>query len=354
LVDSQNFNFALLKQLCATPGIAGREDAVRAVVIDELRPLVDELRVDALGNVVGAKRGGGPRVMVAAHMDEIGFFVKHIGDQGFLRLQPVGGFDPRTLIAQRVLVHGFAGSVLPGAIQPGNKPIHLLEKDEIKPPKLDELFVDVGLPVERVHAEVEIGDMVTIDRELVEAGDCVMGKALDDRVAVFVMIEALRAMGETKAEIVAVASTQEEVGLRGAGTAAFEVQPDIAVALDITLALDIPGMPAELAVTHLGKGVAIKVMDSSHIANPALLRHLRDLAEANDIPYQLEILPRGGTDAGAMQTARGGAPAVTLSIPTRYVHTANETAARGDISGTIALLARFLEDAGSRSYGYSA
>ncbi|MDQ3227318.1 MAG: M42 family metallopeptidase [Chloroflexota bacterium] len=349
---ADSLNLDLLARLCAAPGIAGREERVRALVVDELRPLVDELRIDTLGSVVGTKSGAGPRVMIAAHMDEIGFFVSHIDDHGFLRLQPVGGFDARTLVAQRVLVHGFAGSVLGGALQPGTKPIHLLDRDEIKPVKLEELFVDVGLPVERVRAAVELGDIVTLDRDLAETGDCVMSKALDDRLSVFVMIEALRAMGKSSAEIVAVATTQEEVGLRGAETAAFAIQPDIAIALDVTLALDVPGMPPELAVTHLGNGVAIKIMDSSHIGNPALVRHLRDLAEGHDIPYQLEILPRGGTDAGPMQRSRAGAAAVTLSIPTRYVHTVNEMAGRADIAATISLLARFLEDAGSRSYAY--
>lgn len=352
---ADSLNLDLLRRLCAAPGIAGREDRVRALVIDELRPLVDELHVDALGSVVATKRGDGPRVMVAAHMDEIGFFVSHIGDGGFLRLQPVGGFDARVLVAQRVLVHGYAGSTLRGAVQPGTKPIHILEKDEIKPVKMEELFVDVGMPVEQVREAIEVGDFVTLDRELETAGDCVMSKALDDRVGVFVMIEALQAMrqgGQSTAEIVAVATTQEEVGLRGALTSAYAVEPDIAIALDTTLALDIPGMPAELAVTRIREGVAIKVMDSSHIANPALLRHFRDLAEANDIPYQLEILPRGGTDAGSMQRSRGGAAAITLSIPSRYVHTVNEMAAQQDIDGAIRLLARYLEDAGSRSYGY--
>ena len=210
----ETLDIALLRQLCALPGIAGREDRVRAVVAETLRPLVNELRIDALGNLVATKRGDGPRVMIAAHLDEIGFIVSHIDDHGFLRLQPVGGFDPRALVAQRVLVHGFAGSELHGALQPGIKPFHLLERDEIKPPKLEELFVNVGLPVERVRAEVELGDLVTLDRELVEAGDGVMSKALDDRVGVFVMIEALRAMKQSNAEVVAVATTQEEVGLR--------------------------------------------------------------------------------------------------------------------------------------------
>ncbi|MFN8593791.1 MAG: M42 family metallopeptidase [Thermomicrobiales bacterium] len=350
---TDEINIDLLSRLCAAPGIPGREEAVRALVIDELRPLVDDLRIDALGNVHGVKRGSGPRVMIAAHMDEIGFFVSHIDDRGFLRLQPVGGFDARTLVAQRVLVHGYGRTSWPGAIQPAAKPIHILEKDEIKPAKMEDLFVDVGLPADRVREEIEVGDMVTLDRALVTAGDCVMSKAIDDRVGVFVMLEALKAMRSTSAEIYAVATTQEEVGLRGVESAAYAVEPDIAIALDITLALDIPGLPPELAVTKLREGVALKIMDSSHISHPGLLRHFRDLAESNDIRYQLEILPRGGTDAAPMQRARSGAPAITISVPTRYVHSANETTAQEDIAGAITLLARFLEETGSRSYSYA-
>jgi tetrahedral aminopeptidase len=352
-VENGNINLDLLKRLCETPGIAGREDLVRALVAAELRPVVDELRTDPLGNLIGIKRGAGPRVMLAAHMDEIGFFVKHVDEHGFLRLQPVGGFDERTLIAQRVLVHGRDGNAYRGGVQPGAKPIHLLDKSEIKPPKLDELFVDIGLPAERVKSAVEVGDMVTLDRTLEVVGETVVSKALDDRVSVYVMIEALRALGSTEAEVVAVATVQEEVGLRGAQTAAFDLRPAVAVALDVTLAVDIPGAPPESGVTKLGRGVALKVMDSSHISHPKLLRHLRDLAEANEIPYQLEILPRGGTDAGAMQIAAAGSAAITISIPTRYVHTVNEMASLADIDGAVRLLARFLEDAGSRDYGFN-
>jgi endoglucanase len=346
-------NLDLLKRLCETPGIPGREDLIREVVIAELRPLVDELRVDALGNVVGRKNGsGGPRVMVAAHMDEIGFLVKHVDDNGFLRIHPVGGFDARVLVAQRVIVQTAKGDSLRGVLQPAAKPIHLLDPSEMKPLKLEELFVDLGLAVDKVKEAVEIGDMVTLDRTVEVAGDCVIGKALDDRAGVYIMIEAIRAMRGGTAEVIAAATTQEEVGLRGARTSAFEVEPAIAVALDVTLAADIPGMPTEQAVSRLGKGAAIKLMDSSHISHPKLVRHVRDLAERHDIPYQLELLPRGGTDAGAMQQSRAGVPAITLSLPTRYVHTVNEMAHRGDLDSCVTLLARFLEDAGSRDYGY--
>ncbi|MGI8474868.1 MAG: M42 family metallopeptidase [Thermomicrobiales bacterium] len=346
-------NSGLLKRLCETPGVSGYEEKIAALVADEMRPLVDTVRFDALGNVIGVKKGsGGPRLMIAAHVDEIGFFVKHVDDQGFLRLQQVGFWDARNLVSQRVLVQGFAGQTLRGALQLAAKPIHLLDPSEIKPLKLDDLFVDLGMSAEQVRASVGVGDMVTMDRTFEETATCVMSKALDDRVCVYVMLEALRIVGPTSAEIVAVASTQEEVGLRGARAAAFDVQPEIAIGLDVTLAVNIPGAPPESAVTRLGAGPAIKIIDSSMIANPKVVRHLRDIADALAIPHQLELLPFGGQDGGAMQLARGGAAAGTISVPTRYVHSPNEMASKDDIDGAIRLLARFMEEAGSRSYRF--
>lgn len=348
------FNFDLLKRICETPGVAGREDAVRALVREEMAGLVDDISIDALGNVIGVKKGqGGPRVLVMAHMDEIGFLVKHIDDRGFLRVQPVGGFDPRVLPAQRVIVHGFGGEQLRGALQISAKPIHLLDPGDIKPPKVDDLFIDLGLSGDEVKSRVEVGDMVTLDRTVERVGNTVMGKSLDDRICVFQMIEALRRLsGPTQAEIIAVATTQEEVGLRGATTVAYHVEAQIVVALDITLAQDIPGGAEQDHVTRLNHGTAIKIMDSSTISNHKLVRHMRDVAEANNIAYQLEILPRGGTDAGAGQRARAGAPAITISIPTRYVHTVNEMASVADVEASINLLARYLEAAHEGSYGF--
>ena len=332
----------------------GREDAIRKVTARELRKVVDELSVDALGNVIGVKRGnGGPKVMLAAHMDEIGFFVKHIDDNGFIRLQPVGGWDVRNLVSQRVMVYTESGRTLRGVMQLAAKPIHLLSPDEIKQPKIEEIFVDLGLPAETVKQLVTVGDMVNMDRTLEETESMVISKSLDDRVAIHVMIEALRVMGPSNAEVIAVATTQEEVGLRGARTAAFDVQPDLAVGLDVTLAVDIPGAPQESAVTRLGKGAAIKVSDSSHIANQKFNRHLRDIAEQHHIPYQMEVLPFGGQAGGAMQQARGGSFASTISIPTRYIHTPNEMASKADIDACVTLLARFLEVAGTRNYGFA-
>lgn len=348
-------NFELLKKLCELPGIASREEQLRSLVIEEMRTLADDVSLDAMGNVIGIKRGrGGPRVMLAAHMDEIGFLVSYVDDKGFIRVQPVGGWNPRTMVAQRVYVQGYAGKTLLGALMPSAKPIHLMsEEDHKKTPKVEEFFVDVGLPGSEVKKLVEVGDMVTMARTAERVGNMVMSKAMDNRVSVFVMLEALRALRTHDCEVYAIATTQEEVGLRGAITAAFAVEPDIGIAIDVTLAMDFPGPMEEEKITHLGKGVAIKIMDSSLICHPKLVRHFRDVAASHDIPYQLEILPRGGTDAGGIQRSRGGVPSITLSIPTRYIHTVNEMSAVADIEGAITLLARYLEDAHTRSYGYA-
>ncbi len=344
-------NISLLKKLAETPGISGREDQVRAIMVEELRTLADDVSVDRMGNVVAWKRGKSDRrVMLAAHMDEIGFLVKYIDDKGFIRIQPVGGFDPRVLFAQRVFVHGFAGESLRGVLMPSSKPAHLLGDEKPAPLKVDDFFVDLGLPNEQVRAKVEVGDMVTMDRTLEVVGDMVVSKSLDDRVSLFVMLEALRAMRSHEVTILAVATVQEEVGLRGATTAAYHVQPDVSVALDTTLAVDIPGSADQDAVTRLGDGTAIKLFDSSQISNYKLVRHFRALAEQHGIRYQLEVLPRGGTDGGAMQRAREGSPSITLSTPSRYVHTVNEMLHQADLEATIALLARYLEDAHNGDY----
>ena len=347
-------NFELLKRLCETPGISSREERIRAIVAEELKGLTDSITLDTMGNIIARKHGkGGPKVMIAAHMDEIGFIVKFIDDKGFIRLQPVGGWDPRVMLAQRVYVQGFSGQSYLGAVMAASKPIHMLTAEEAnKPLKIEEMYVDIGMSAEKVRSCVEIGDMVTMARTTERCGDMVVSKTLDNRVSVFVMIEALRALGSHQCEVLAVATTQEEVGLRGATTAAYSLEPDIGIAVDTTLANDYPG-PAEFdQVTKLGHGAAIKVMDSSLICHPKLVRHFRDVADKHKIKYQLEVLPRGGTDAGGIQRSRGGVPSFTLSIPTRYIHSVNEMAHMEDIQSAITLLARYLEEAHTRTYGY--
>lgn len=346
-------NIALLKELTEAHGTSGQEDAVREIVRRELSGLC-ELSSDTMGNLIAFKKGSGSgrKLLLAAHMDEIGFVVKYIEPAGFLRLNPVGGWDPRTLNSQRVVVRTKNGD-LGGVLMPGVKPAHLLNDDEKgKGQKLEDFFVDLGLPVEDVKETVRIGDQVTMDRGLQQVGKLITSKAMDDRVAVFVMIEALRAAKSHDVDVYAVATVQEEIGLRGATAAGWSVKPDIAVALDITLANDIPGIPESEQVTKLGAGTAIKFMDSSLICHPKLFAHFRDLAEQHGIPHQIELLPRGGTDAGGIQRLHGGIPSFTLSIPTRYVHTPNETVHPGDVQASIELLARYIEDAHSRSYVY--
>lgn len=346
-------NESLLRNLTQADGIPSREDNVRSTVASAMAPLVDDLRVDRLGNLIGHMEGtGGPTVAIAAHMDEIGFIVRFIEDSGYLRLQPVGGFDPRTLVAQRVRVHVEDGEPLPGVLQPGAKPIHLLKPGDSKEIKLEEFFVDLGLQTDAVRERVQVGDMVTMRGEFERIGDMVVSKALDDRLGVYVMLEAIKAAGRVTADVYPIATVQEEVGLRGATTAAFGVKPDIAIALDTTISGDIPGIPADATVTKLRSGTAIKVFDSSQLPNRKLVAHLREIADTHSIPYQLEVLPRGGTDAGAFQRAQDGTVTATISIPSRYVHTVNETAAISDIQASVDLLAQFLREAGTRDYGY--
>lgn len=331
-----------LKRLSETPGIPGREELIRAVVRELLSPYVEEIEVDRLGNVIAHKKGAGPKVVVAAHMDEIGFLVSHVDeDTGFLRIAPVGGFDPRTLIAQRVMVHARSGAMY-GLI--GTKPVHVLTDEERKKtPEMKDLFVDIGLPGKEAKEKVHIGDPVTLVQTFEEVGNLVTGKALDDRLGLYVAIEAAKRLQRHQADIYFVATVQEEVGLRGARASAFAVAPDIGVALDSTIACDIPGVSSHEQITRLGQGVAIKLKDSASISHAGLVQFLVALAEERKIQYQLEILPRGGTDAGAIQAAREGVAVVTISVPARYVHTVVEAAHKDDVEAAISLLVAFLE-----------
>ena len=344
-------NEALFKRLSETPGVPGREDRQREIAREELEDLTDEVRTDALGSVIGTKHGRDDvRVMVAAHMDEIGFFVRHIDDNGFIRLQPLGGHDPANMVSQRVIVTIAGGDSLRGALQPTRKPPHLQREGDRKVPKVEEFYVDLGMPADEVKEAVRVGDYATLDRTLEKVGGNYLGKAMDDRVGVFVMLEALRALGDHEATIHSVATSQEEVGLRGAEASGWALAPTVVIALDVTLAVDVPGTEEEGRITELGKGVALKIMDSYSISHPRLLEHFQRIAEREDIPHQTEILPFGGTDAAGVQRLHGGIPAITLSVPCRYVHTPNEMVSERDVQATIDLLARYLEEAHTGDY----
>lgn len=346
-------NLDLFQELTEAHGVPGREDAIRKIVYRELKDICD-CTTDVMGNLICLKKGsgGGKKLMLAAHMDEIGFVVRYIDDKGFLRVHPVGGWDPRMMAAQRVIVHTKNGE-RHGLMMSSTKPPHLLPKGEqAAAPKHDDYFVDAGFTGDEAKEQVRVGDMVTMNRKFQQMGDLLTCKSMDDRAAVFVMIEALKACGDHKADVYAVATVQEEIGLRGATAAGGGIQPDICVAIDVTLANDFPGIPAENAITHLGEGTAIKVMDSSLICHPMVVDHFVDLAEKNGIKYQMELLTGGGTDAGGVQRLNGGIASFTLSIPTRYIHTVNETVHKDDVQASIDILARYIEDAGSRDYTF--
>ena len=336
----------LLKELCECSGIPGREERLREIVRRELEPIADDIKVDALGNLIAFKEGkkNAKRLMIAAHMDEIGFVVSHIEDTGRLRLVPLGGHDPRNMVSQRVTVCGKRGDMT-GLLYPGIRPPHIqTDEDRKKSLRVSDFVVDLCMSAARVKREVEVGAMVTLQRDFVKVGDGVSCKAMDDRLAVYVMIRAMQKAKSYGFHTYAVATTQEEVGLRGSTVSAYGVEPDVGVALDVTIAADIPGVPDHEQVTRLGDGAAIKLMDSSSISHPGLVSYLKSLATRRKIKYQMEILPRGGTDAGGIQRMGAGVPVVTLSIPTRYVHTSIELAHGKDIDASVKLLAAFVED----------
>lgn len=350
-------NTELLKRLCETPGVPGREERVRALIEREVKGLFDEVRTDAMGSLIctrgprAAKKAGGrgprpTRVMLLCHMDEIGFYVSHISDKGFIYLDPAGGFDPRNLFSRRVLVCTGDGD-LKGVMNPGGRPIHISGPDErTKVPEVKEFFVDIGLPPDKVRKRVKVGDFVVMDEPLIEVGDKLVSKAMDNRVACWLGIESVRALDKAGAkhacEVVVAFTTQEEVGLRGARTSSHAVQPDIGIGIDVTLSCDTPGVPDAEAVTRQGKGFALHVKDASFISDHKLIDQLESIAKKKRIACQRSILRAGGQDGAAAQQAAAGARAVGITVGTRYIHTVTEMVDRKDLEAARDILAAFL------------
>lgn len=349
-----NVNVPLLKEICEIAGAPGFEKRVRDLVIKLVTPLVDEVRVDNIGNVIAIKKGkrnpDGKRVMIAAHMDEIGFIVTHIDENGFVRFHTLGGFDPKTLTAQRVIIHGKKDIV--GVM--GSKPIHVMSAEErTKLPKTTDFFIDLGMSKEEVEKYITIGDPVTRDRELIEMGDCVNCKSIDNRVAVYILIETLKQLKEPAYDVYATFTVQEEVGLRGANVAAHSINPDFGIALDTTIAFDVPGAQAHEKVTELGKGTAIKIMDAMTICDYRMVEFMKLIADQEKITWQPEILVAGGTDtAGVQRMGKQGAIAGAISIPTRHLHQVIEMAHKKDISDSILLLKACLENLDKHDWGH--
>jgi endoglucanase len=336
-------NVELLKEIAEVAGAPGHEQRIREIVLREIKPLVDDITVDNMGNVYAIKNGkNDKRVMIGAHMDEIGFIVTHIDDNGFVRFHTLGGFDPKTLTAQRVIIHGKEDVI--GVM--GSKPIHVMTPEErTKMPKTTDYFIDLGMDKEAVEKIVSIGNPITRERGLIEMGDCVNCKSLDNRLAVFILIESLRALKDIEVpyDVYGVFTVQEEVGIRGANVAALEIKPDFGFGLDTTIAFDVPGSKPEEMVTKLGEGTAIKVMDSSTICDYRMIQFMENVADKHKIKTQKEILTAGGTDtAGIQRMNPGGAIAGAISIPTRHIHQVIEMANKNDIRGSIDLLTNCL------------
>ena len=338
-----SINVQLLKEICEVAGAPGHEQRVREIVLKEIKKLADKITVDNMGNVIAFKKGKkNKKVMIAAHMDEIGFIVTHIDDDGFLRFIPLGGFDPKTLTAQRVVVHGKKDII--GVM--GSKPIHVMtaeERNKIVP--ITDYFIDIGMKKKEAEKIVKIGDTVTRQRELIEIGNCVNCKSIDNRVSVFILIETLRELKNTPYDVYGVFTVQEEVGIRGANASALQIQPDFGFGLDTTIAFDVPGAHAHEKVTKLGEGTAIKIMDSSAICDYRMVDYMKKTADKYKIKWQPEILSAGGTDtAGIQRMTPGGSISGAVSIPTRHIHQVIEMADKSDIRGSIDLLKHCIQD----------
>jgi endoglucanase len=323
---------SLIKTLVESTGPSGYETQVRDVIRTQVEPHADELRVDSLGNLIvskGEPAESGKKIMLAAHMDEIGIIATHVDEKGFVRFTTIGGVNARTCVGGRVrFLNGTIGVI-------GHEYI----KDRSKLPTIDQMYIDVGAD-SRASCPVKVADTAAFERPFLELGDRLVSKAMDDRIGAAVLIETLCKLQNSPHQVFYVFSVQEEVGLRGATTAAYGIDPDIGIALDVTLSGDTPkGIKMDVG---LGKGPAIKVRDSGMFSDPQVVNWMVETAERNKLPYQLEVLEGGTTDARAIQLSRAGVPSGCISIPCRYVHAPSEMVDLSDVQNAVKLLVALL------------
>ncbi|WP_321211909.1 M42 family metallopeptidase [Methanothermobacter sp. DP] len=335
----------LMKRLSLASGVSGFEGEVRDIIASELEGHVDKIEEDRLGNIIATRNGSGPSVMLAAHMDEIGLMVRHIDKKGFIRFSKIGGISDQMILNQAVWIHGENGPVM-GVI--GSKPPHRMKAAERKKVTThDNMFIDIGAE-SREDAEelVSVGDPITFHAPYSELPNSrFTGKALDNRIGCLVMVEVLKRV-DTDATVYGVGTVQEEVGLKGAKTSAFKLNPDMALALDVTIAGDHPGMKEEEAPAKLDGGPAVILTDASGrgiITHPRVKDWLLETAGEEDIPVQIEVSEGGTTDATAIHLTREGIPAGVVSVPTRYIHTTVSMASMKDIEMTVDLLVKAIE-----------
>ncbi|NJD78071.1 MAG: M42 family metallopeptidase [Candidatus Methanoperedens sp.] len=338
---------ALLERLSNAHGVSGYEGSVRQVIEEEVRPYVDDIRTDRMGNLITTKRGGSPAVMLAAHMDEIGLMIKYIDDKGFARFTKTGGWFDQTLLNQRMILHTESGPIY-GVL--GSKPPHAIKEEEKnKIIKAEDMFIDFGATSkdDADRMGVRAGTPVTSDAEFRSLGnDRVTGKAFDNRAGCAMLIEALSQMKDVKATVHAVFTVQEEVGLKGAKTSAFGLNPDVALATDVTITGDHPGIEKKDSAIEMGKGPSVTVSDADGrgiIVPEPVLKWLKEAADSNSIPYQLEVGTGGTTDASAIHLTKEGIPTGVISMPTRYIHTPVSVLSMSDLEKSAGLIARAVE-----------
>jgi tetrahedral aminopeptidase len=343
-------SFALLEKLCNLPGVSGFEDPVREAIADVVRPWVDELRVDTLGNLLATRRGTDDfTLMLDAHMDEIGFLVQHIDEQGFVRFTPIGGWDPRLLPSHLLTIVTAEGRQIEGVV--GAEPPHILkaaERDKVIP--MEDLFLDVGAVgrQEVIDLGIAVGDPIVSHYPFRRIGkETVAGKALDDRAGCAAIIKTLEALHGEKvaATIVAAFVVNEERGLVGARTATYQIKPAMALAIEGTVAADVPGVAPQRQPSAQGRGPAITIADSNFIAPPKMVQALRRIADQQGIPWQIKTPSYGGTDAGVIHRSRGGVLTGVVSVPCRYIHSPFSTCRLSDFDNTWRLVTAFCREA---------
>lgn len=322
----------LIQKLTETFSPSGSEDAIRQVILEEIKPLADEIRIDALGNLIGRKgsrRKNGKRLMLAAHMDEIGLMATHIDENGFIRFTGLGGVRPVALAGGRVrFMDGQRGIIGTDRLADANRA-----------PSLEQCFIDVGATSAR-DCPVKVGNVCAFERPFLDLGRRLVAKSMDDRIGCAVLIEVMRSLASSPYELSFVFTTQEEVGTRGATTSAFSLDPDLGLAVDVTDTGDTPrGSKMEVV---LGEGPAVKVKDAGMLSDPRIVEWMTHSAEKEHLPYQREVLLGGSTDARAIQLARAGVPAGCLSIPCRYIHSPSEMVDYEDVQNSVKLLLALL------------
>lgn len=327
-----------LERLCNASGPVSHEDEVRKLIIDEVKDYVDEIKVDRMGNVIVHKKGKGKKVMLDAHMDEVAFLITAINDDGTMKFEPMGGINSK-VIPSKILYIG--KNRIPGVI--GLKPIHLQSGDERRNSiDYDKCCLDIGTSSrEETKKYVRLGDYAVFATEYAEFGEgLVKAKALDDRAGCAVLVEVLK--GNYDCDLYGAFNVMEEIGDRGAYVSAYQIQPDIGIAIEGTICADMPGIPRHLRATEIGKGPAISIMDRTSIFNVEVTNRIISTAEDNGIPYQRRRAIAGGNDAGAIHTSGNGAKVATVSVPCRYIHSSVSVASLSDFNNTVKLLKSYL------------